>query len=527
MSKVGEKSTSRFGKLNTPKLGKKITQQVFKTKLGFVDVDVEREWPELRGAGIQEGLYNEVVRTRGQPVSHLIECTNVYTQCLDFMHRYPYKEEKRHMESIWLALGEHARYFINFLWTAFESKRPFGNDILDESLLEAAHNFLQKLFALVEEPDLSPYLSSFQEEEAQDSDDELPPKSSPKRILSDLFLSARPVEVITHCLFFAETDTLRRKATSVRDAMFINDVYEDVAETGIENYYRNLLNPSRSNQRFEDLLNNSMSDECLFEFMKDFTRAMPGETPYKLLGNVMVTSISLLGKLTSRPRKLEYRKLMERIEQPNRIIREYLELCGSKLDVLTALISTDPGAELIGYAALLFAQNFDLVQAAAMDQLDLPLPEGTTKGWISEKPFLFSVIFDEFGPTKTWSAAQQKFIAALANKMKDIWHGFLKSLRELLVNPKQLIPEQNAVPIVIELWSRLGTLIGIHHLVSPLAGCCYAECPSFMVETEKRMLLCGRCRTVQYCDAGCQKKDWTIHKHHCGTSKCFMMCSLS
>ena len=72
MSKVGEKSTSRFGKLNTPKLGKKITQQPFKTKLGFVDVDVEREWPELRGAEIQEGLYNEVVRTRGRPVSHLV-----------------------------------------------------------------------------------------------------------------------------------------------------------------------------------------------------------------------------------------------------------------------------------------------------------------------------------------------------------------------------------------------------------------------------------------------------------------------
>ena len=126
---------------------------------------------------------------------------------------------------------------------------------------------------------------------------------------------------MTHCLFFSETDTLRRKAISVRETMLTCDVYEDVAETGIENYYCNLLMASRANQRFEDLLNNSMSDECLFELMKDFTLAMPGETPYKLLGNVMVTSISLLGKLTSRPRKLEYRKLMERIEQPNKIIR--------------------------------------------------------------------------------------------------------------------------------------------------------------------------------------------------------------
>jgi hypothetical protein len=50
------------------------------------------------------------------------------------------------------------------------------------------------------------------------------------------------------------------------------------------------------------------------------------------------------------------------------------------LDVLTTLISTDPGAELIGYAAVLFAQNFDLVQSAAMDQLELPLPEEATKG---------------------------------------------------------------------------------------------------------------------------------------------------
>lgn len=140
-------------------------------------------------------------------------------------------------------------------------------------------------------------------------------------IYSDLFLSARPVEVVTHCLFFAETDTLRRKATSVRETMLTCDVYGDIAETGIENYYQNLLKASRANQRFEDLLNNSMSDECLFELMKDFTLAMPGKTPYKLLGNVMVTSVSLLGKLTSRPRKLEYRKLMERIEQPNRIIR--------------------------------------------------------------------------------------------------------------------------------------------------------------------------------------------------------------
>jgi len=127
-------------------------------------------------------------------------------------------------------------------------------------------------------------------------------------------------------------------------------------------------------------------------------------------------------------------------------------------------------------------------------------------GWISEKVFLFSIIFDEFGPTKTWSGSQKTFIAALADKMKDIWHGFLNSLRGLLVNPKQPIPEQHAVPTVIEQWSRLGTLIGIHQLVSPLLGCCYAACPSFIVETEKRMLLCSRCRMVQYCDAGCQKR---------------------
>lgn len=84
---------------------------------------------------------------------------------------------------MWLALGEHARYFINFLWMAFESKRPFGSEILDESLLETTHNFLQKLFALADEPDLSPYLSSFQEAEENESDEDLPPKSLPKRIL--------------------------------------------------------------------------------------------------------------------------------------------------------------------------------------------------------------------------------------------------------------------------------------------------------------------------------------------------------
>jgi len=87
------------------------------------------------------------------------------------------------MESIWLALGEHARYFINFLWVAFESKRPFGDEILDESLLESTHNFLQKLFALADELDLLPYLSSFQEAEATESDEDLPPQSLPKRIL--------------------------------------------------------------------------------------------------------------------------------------------------------------------------------------------------------------------------------------------------------------------------------------------------------------------------------------------------------
>jgi len=87
------------------------------------------------------------------------------------------------MESIWLALGEHARYFINFLWTAFESKRPFGDDTLDESLLEAALNFIQKLFALAEEPDLAPYLTSFQEAAEEESDEKLPPRSLPKRVL--------------------------------------------------------------------------------------------------------------------------------------------------------------------------------------------------------------------------------------------------------------------------------------------------------------------------------------------------------
>lgn len=87
------------------------------------------------------------------------------------------------MESIWWALGEHARYFINFLWLAFESKRPFGSQILDESLLETTHNFLQKLFVLADEPDISSYLSSFQEAEESESDEDLPSKSLPKRIL--------------------------------------------------------------------------------------------------------------------------------------------------------------------------------------------------------------------------------------------------------------------------------------------------------------------------------------------------------
>ena len=89
------------------------------------------------------------------------------------------------MESIWLALGEHARHFINSLWLAFESKRPFGDNILDELLLETALNFVQKLFALAQEPDLSPYLSSFQEQETteESSDEELPPRSLPKRVL--------------------------------------------------------------------------------------------------------------------------------------------------------------------------------------------------------------------------------------------------------------------------------------------------------------------------------------------------------
>lgn len=37
--------------------------------------------------------------------------------------------------------------------------------------------------------------------------------------------------------------------------------------------------------------------------------------------------------------------------------------------------------------------------------------------------------------------------------------------------------------------------------------------------TDKKLLRCSLCKTARYCDVGCQKKDWMIHKCFCGTEK--------
>jgi tetratricopeptide (TPR) repeat protein len=49
--------------------------------------------------------------------------------------------------------------------------------------------------------------------------------------------------------------------------------------------------------------------------------------------------------------------------------------------------------------------------------------------------------------------------------------------------------------------------------------CSYVYCPNTMAPLTETLKRCGQCRSIYYCDAQCQQKDWTDHKPCCVSVK--------
>lgn len=90
-------------------------------------------------------------------------------------------------------------------------------------------------------------------------------------------------------------------------------------------------------------------------------------------------------------------------------------------------------------------------------------------------------------------------LSILLTSLRPIWHSVLSHLRSLDSN------KYPGAPQVTKMWTSLGTLIGVHKLVTPMVGCTWVECPRFVKETDEEMAVCTRCDCAQYCDEKCQK----------------------
>ena len=119
--------------------------------------------------------------------------------------------------------------------------------------------------------------------------------------------------------------------------------------------------------------------------------------------------------------------------------------------------------------------------------------------------FLIPIILKELsGIKRSWTIAEHEFVSLLAAKGKSLWRDTLDNLRALWDDED--LPEFHMLPVALLAWHRLGTLIGIHRVLEPIVGCCYASCPEFAKPFDWPLGRCSGCRQVQYCGNECQNK---------------------
>ena len=120
------------------------------------------------------------------------------------------------------------------------------------------------------------------------------------------------------------------------------------------------------------------------------------------------------------------------------------------------------------------------------------------------KMFLLPVIFDEIIKVKHWKVIEKDFMSSLAERLRPLWKKTLDDLRAL--EGTDALPKYHLLTPTTLQWNTLGTLVGIHRLVEPIFGCCYADCSSFIVETNESFGRCSACHQVQYCGTACRDR---------------------
>ncbi|KAF8972539.1 hypothetical protein BDZ97DRAFT_2054030 [Flammula alnicola] len=381
--------------------GSDINSSAFRALLKGIDRDVAGKWPEYWAEdGLLGDLYDEITGSplHSNPPANIIDCVNVYAQCLDFIHRYPNKTDEGHIGSLRQVLKEHPRDILREIWRAFESVHPFRPPPLRQSLILAAQN-------LSEESDHDPIDWDNLPEDFFDDDDVADQSASPyERLRENLILQ----EMLSKL-----------------------DV-DGAAADGWEGYYKADLGYSRASRQFQVLLKSPIPPDCLLDVVRDFRCTMTGHASQAMWNKALSSCLSMLGSLESLSQNMEHERLMDSLREPNEFIRAYFtqNFCVSKISVLKDVILNHHGATLIPLSAILSAKN------------------RREKYRLIEDLFLIAIIISELGPVKRWDISQKEFGALLAESMRPVWKDTLDTLRGL--ESDFPLTEHPMVPAVIE-----------------------------------------------------------------------------
>ena len=143
-----------------------VFDEEFGRRLARVDANVLLEWPKLRDDSNYNVLQNLKVAILDCPGIHeivrfplylkiqhftkpQIELLDIYTTCLDYMHRYPKKGDKTHRASVKRVLKKDLNEIAPCLWfQQFKTIYPFGGYPLADDLLLSTSKYLFALFNL-------------------------------------------------------------------------------------------------------------------------------------------------------------------------------------------------------------------------------------------------------------------------------------------------------------------------------------------------------------------------------------------
>jgi len=204
-------------------------------------------------------------------------------------------------------------------------------------------------------------------------------------------------------------------------------------------------------------------------------------------------------------------------------------------DILGEVIVKHNGANLMSAGTLLYAKKFDVYGDKTPSNIQIAHykndygPQSMDAYYYTKRMFLLPIILEEMSKIKSWKSAEKNFMTLLAENIRPVWKKTLDDLRALKVEAEGTgstqVPKYHLLPGIIYSWSSLGTLIGVHRLLSDTSdpsvvsiGCCSAECPTFLCVPQgkdQKLSRCSACRKAQYCSTECQKNDWKTHKRNC------------